>query len=629
MITTDIDTVTASADAPTQASNVSMVGVAAIDWEEDITEEAFSEFLESLRLKVEPTEQVKPAFAPVATATVRARVVEPVPEPIRRKRFNVMSLDVNVERKAKREKALGHSATAVDDGSDVEEVVDESDEEEAVTHGRPQKFGELQGKALWIATEKKLPAQVQQILEVIIDLSTGETSAVEYGTYVPFIDVLREAGLTVRFGGSFGSGGPSKKEKIVAENIKRINKCKLDELKLALASSRNTSMASAKTVVEQVIFLMVQIKHLLDGKHHDNSDEYSQLLYVTACRACEILGSVKNEDVRDVIADLDVMSRALQRAKGFSVENIPEDMILNRAYPGPFPKFSATKFKRHDWQDELVKSLEKSEPQTIELRATVGAGKTISVVLAADAARKAEKVLFVTCGVRSVIVSMCQYFNAANIPWAFVRHDGKGNSCIKPSFVCRGADPCVVVGFPVDVTRLLEKMAKEHPEQMMHTMLFCDEPTIGADGDDNTDLEQTISCLMVAPATTILSSATLPPIDSLVQLKEQLVTRYPTMFFKEITSSDIPIAATMRLFDGSSVYPHEGHTTVDDLTHLRSAIIQNPFVGRFVTVRCVRDLVTRMVECGIETPRLDEFFANVMALIPSTLKKFYCDLWTC
>jgi len=58
MITTDIDTVTASADAPTQASNVSMVGVAAIDWEEDITEEAFSEFLESLRLKVAPTEQV-------------------------------------------------------------------------------------------------------------------------------------------------------------------------------------------------------------------------------------------------------------------------------------------------------------------------------------------------------------------------------------------------------------------------------------------------------------------------------------------------------------------------------------------------------------------------------------------
>jgi hypothetical protein len=148
-------------------------------------------------------------------------------------------------------------------------------------------------------------------------------------------------------------------------------------------------------------------------------------------------------------------------------------------------------------------------------------------------------------------------------------------------------------------------------------LLFLDEPTIGADIADCIDTESSalhhnVNVMRHMPRWTILSSATLPPIEDLqcfIDLhKEKNEGTHVTC---TISSKIVHVGCDFYDFQGKLIYPYAECKTGDELRKIIDIIKKDPFLGKKCTYNVALDLWRKCKKKNIPIIDVSKEFEDV------------------
>ncbi len=196
------------------------------------------------------------------------------------------------------------------------------------------------------------------------------------------------------------------------------------------------------------------------------------------------------------------------------------------------------------------------------------------------------------------------------IPFAVAYKDIKtGDVFIKEHNLCKNGkkEPIVIIGSPIVIKEYLS--GKDDQE----SILFLDEPTIGADNINSTVLHDNILLIMNCTKRTILSSATFPKLEHLKNIIKSYTVKYGSdTYVGNIHSNDILIGCDLKTYNGSYVIPHTNIKNKEELNIVISSITYNGFLSRPYTHNVLKILYTKMTNLNIENvANINDFFMKI------------------
>lgn len=151
-------------------------------------------------------------------------------------------------------------------------------------------------------------------------------------------------------------------------------------------------------------------------------------------------------------------------------------------------------------------------------------------------------------------------------------------------------------------------------------ILVVDEPTIGADQENN-EVTRNVAQLLShpnLPPSVILMSATLPPVEQIPNIVEYYKSKYPNNKVHTIYSNESIIGCEYVDPNGTTILPHCGCQTIEELQQIVSRIQQQAFASRCYTAPIAFHIRDRLLEHGVtEIVDLEQFFSDTSKITQS------------
>lgn len=241
-------------------------------------------------------------------------------------------------------------------------------------------------------------------------------------------------------------------------------------------------------------------------------------------------------------------------------------------------------------QKEILE-LTKKEKYLILFKSGLGSGKTTSSIILAK--RKEIKVLYV-CVNSLVRISVAQLAFASGISFGFATYDQ-----IKKKLTYSWSQKTLKNAFEVSPLIICDYVSaqvfyRENPD--LETILFLDEPTIGADNPDSSNIVNFIKLYKnYAPQRTILVSGTLPSYEDLKQLYDYHLNKYSAPIF-EIVDKDVYVPLDLAI-NGTFWIPNNNEIFKKD-----------PYLRRVLSKRLLLENLDTLSKTEFQKVR--DFFVN-------------------
>jgi hypothetical protein len=281
--------------------------------------------------------------------------------------------------------------------------------------------------------------------------------------------------------------------------------------------------------------------------------------------------------------------------------NFPR-LVLSTDYDNLFPHMSVKPYKS---QVEFMSAVSRNGMTggaLIFYNAMIGAGKTTSVVPLVTFCRKLRELrhssgerkarvnhtkpqypqVIFCCAVHHVRNLVANLAYNAEIPFAIATIENERVLEMVNNFGTDDAARELIVSDLVS-TELLLKRAETREDYI----LFLDEPTVSADVPEHIVTDFVARILKLAPSLTILSSATMPPVEEVPELCDQFLERHPAAEVVTVSSREAQIGCEVVTCTGETLFPHAGCTTVEELKRVMKVIEENGFLGRLYTAPVV------------------------------------------
>jgi hypothetical protein len=290
-------------------------------------------------------------------------------------------------------------------------------------------------------------------------------------------------------------------------------------------------------------------------------------------------------------------------------------------------------FKPYSHQQEVVTYIKDSiinkKPAVISYKAMTGNGKTVSVVAVAKMIMNLKMMykqqyenleLLFCCNLRSVKEQASQWLFNAGIPFAIGTIDGDRGLRIINNYNCQTDEKRVaVVCSPEACYEIL------NADGFKKYVLFLDEPTIGADMKSSA-AKMNVRIMTNLPATTVLSSATLPH-DIYPWIKESHTIKHGESDFITVYSNKIHIGCEVKTFDGELVVPHLNSKTGEELRTAITRISEIPFLGRAYTTNVAKTIYELMKAENIkDLPDIPVLFKDIENLNTDSIRNLSMTL---
>lgn len=289
-------------------------------------------------------------------------------------------------------------------------------------------------------------------------------------------------------------------------------------------------------------------------------------------------------------------------------------------------------FKPYPHQQLVVSHIKDSilnkKPAVISYKAMTGNGKTVSVVAVAKMIMNLKMMykqhesleLLFCCNLRSVKEQASQWLFNAGIPFAIGTIDGDRGLRTINNYNC-----------PVDEKRVAIVCSPEACYEILNSdsfktyVLFLDEPTIGADMKSSA-AKMNVRIMTNLPATTVLSSATLPH-DVYPWIKELHTVKHGESDFITVYSNKIHIGCEIKTFDGELVVPHLNSKTGEELRTAITRISEIPFLGRAYTTNVAKNIYDMMNAENIsDLPNIPVLFKDIENLNTDSIRNLSMSL---
>jgi hypothetical protein len=430
-----------------------------------------------------------------------------------------------------------------------------------------------------------------------------------------------------KFGGAKG---------IILDNISNTFRKQLKEsIETFLPHKLNTTFGFRSQYAEIRLVAFMYCAHYMITKKLPESDIYE--LIAGIIRTLSNIHTITNIS-KTACKDLEMWQQKLKQHVNFSYRRMFTSyprLSLTTKYDTVFPTVNIKPYKS---QVELMHHVKTNSVNgvLIPLKAAIAQGKT-SVVLAvakyvealrADNKAHKRKInyqLLFTCSSEPVRQEVCRMLWNKGTPFGVAHIDEDDTVKIINNYNCENDFTRAAIVADLDATMQLLKEKKKDKET--DYLLFFDEPTIEADEPDSSVTKAFAKIMLVAPKVTVLSSATLPDADEMPELIDLFKQRHPLAKVETVYSRESLIGCEVINFDGSTLTPHIGCQTKEQLATVIKHLTTKPFIGRMYTAPVVYRMRDCMESYGIPgLPDLEQYFSVAERLCQTTIQNLAVDL---
>jgi hypothetical protein len=396
--------------------------------------------------------------------------------------------------------------------------------------------------------------------------------------------------------------------------------------------------------------LMFLIKYTISGKSICDKNKYELIIGVM-----KTLANLENDDRISKLAlhDLRELNHELKQNVGFTYETlftVYPKFILTTRYDKVFPKISITPYKS---QMEIVDLVKNNDQGLFLYIAMIGSGKTSTSLALAEYVKhlqilanaqntgptnnknikskgkyrghgkvqlaekkkaaydstvikekqnKPNQLLFV-CSVEPVRLQVCRIAFSNEVSFGISVVENGVTRVINNYNCAKGTEPVLIVA---DIDSAIELLKLDQ-----NYILFLDEPTVGADVPDHPITSAVAKLMEVAPAKTILCSATLPFKEEIPEIINNFQERYSEAMVHTVHSMESIIGCEIKSFDGMNITPHNNCKNKTELMHVIRQLNTKPFVGKMYTGPILYMIWNRMNDAHIiHGVDLETYFSN-------------------
>ena len=303
-------------------------------------------------------------------------------------------------------------------------------------------------------------------------------------------------------------------------------------------------------------------------------------------------------------------------------------LILSSEFDDVFPTMS---IKPYPSQINLMNAIRDNEFALFLYKAMIGSGKTSFVIslckyiksmrISVDTGSQVSKIsntttqIIFACSVDTVRMQIAKIAYNVGIPFGIASVTEKGLKISNNNLYCK--DPSKRVLIIADLVSTVE-ILKESQDYI----LFLDEPTIGADQQDNSITIEVIKVILLAPAKTILSSATLPTENELEPIINKFKERHHQANIITVNSKETFIGCEINNLDtNETLLPHNNCKSEKELRYIIGKIKDSIFINRLYTGPILFRIIDKMNEYGINSIDLDEYFKDISRLSQNEIQK--------
>lgn len=372
----------------------------------------------------------------------------------------------------------------------------------------------------------------------------------------------------------------------------------------------------------------------------DNYSNFEGTEYMHAEQTCEV-----SETLFEMVSGF--CSKKKKKYE-FSINdlfcNYPE-LIYVTKYDGFFEKIDIRPFPSQENLIDLIKeNIESNNNLLLFYKTVVGSGKTsaalalLSLIKEYNEKNKTKKPisLLFCCGLTQVRVQVGQLvYNALNydkdlsfaIASTYPYVDPITNQQIKRvrianHFSCENEENPLLIISDMKTSCKLLKMQKKR------FFLFIDDPVIDADQENSPITDMFVKLMSVAPNFTVISSATLPSVDSVPLLVKSYKINHPKTVIEEISSETTSIG--MQIFVDFQYYffPHTNCKDASQLQNVIDSVKENPFLARMYPASSLHLLRDKLVSLNPETEKedLESYFSSTRKLNQKEFQNYAVDI---
>jgi len=417
------------------------------------------------------------------------------------------------------------------------------------------------------------------------------------------------------------------KDDIIKENtLRRVQKALVEILPSFDMKKLNTGYGFSSSYAEMKIMTLIYLINYLINQEDRNELE----CYEVIIGAAKTLKNTSNNmPTLSTVVQMDLLGTVtkLRTTIGFNFEtmfNRYPRLCLSTKYDTLFPSMT---IRPYESQVQLMNNL-RNTPEAIFLyNAMIGSGKTTFSLaickfvekLRAIAKAKSEtpnlQVIF-SCSVEPVRHEVCRMAYNEGIAFGIgVLDRERSNVRVINNYNCSKDEDRILIVADLDATVGLLSGSQDY-------ILFLDEPTVGADEEDNPVTKAVCRILMLSPSRTILSSATLPPEYEIQELVNHFRERHVESKVLTVRSKESMIGCEIITYDGLTILPHNGCKTVDELARILELIKDKPFIDRLYTAPVVYKIRNRMIENNVKNVlNIEKEFENIEVLCQTEIQK--------
>jgi hypothetical protein len=303
----------------------------------------------------------------------------------------------------------------------------------------------------------------------------------------------------------------------------------------------------------------------------------------------------------------------------FIYNNFPQVLVSDNFENQFSAAIPLTTIVPREHQQQLVKhiitAIDLDKGVLIQYRAPVSSGKTIASRCIARLVEKERtkpdkknmQLVFV-CNVIAVRDEVARVMVDGGIKIGIASMTKTGDVKIKNQFLCKtDEDRTVIIASPDLAYKILSDCSVRD-----NTILYFDEPTVGADDVKSKQLFDNMMLLTNSCKITILSSATLPESSEINIIINNYTDVYPDAKIINIISNEIYVGCDIFNYNKEYILPHLNIKTSDELKKIIDSIMKTPFLGRLYTGPALQHLYLNMLKNNItNVPNINELFKDV------------------
>ena len=331
-----------------------------------------------------------------------------------------------------------------------------------------------------------------------------------------------------------------------------------------------------------------------------------------------------------IISDLETVYKKLVSYCNFNFATMfakyPR-LCITTNYDKVFPSMA---IKPYDSQVRLIDEIKNKTSGLFCYKAMIGTGKTSFVIALCEyinILRNQQKAkgsnpslqLIFTCSVQPVRNQVCRMAYNKQIPFGMAVMENDRVRIIN-NYSCKNDANRILIVADLDTTIELLNKSQDY-------ILFVDEPTVGSDVPNHPITNAVAKVITMAPPITVLCSATLPDVNEISDVIQHFQNRHHNSEVISVCSKEALIGCEVINFDGSTIAPHNGCKSVNDLKLIIQNLKEKPFIDRLYTAPVVYRLRERMIDYGVkDIIDLEKYFSEADSLCQSNIQKAAIEL---